>query len=583
MPRTYDTVKKTPFADDDLGTGIKGGTLRQQLTALWAAYAALKAAAGQGGTQPTALGIPANLRQTASTSSSVTFSWDAVANATGYRLRVNGSTLYMAGPATSYTVAGLAVDSPLSAEVQALGDGVSYSASVYSATATGRTGKLLLLLGDDDSEAAYYYLADGTWVKPSPAFTGPPTTQQFLGKIAAVCTNPGFKFINNAYPGFNLLDATTDGPAPSNPAINVVENCRQVITANKASYDIEVAACFLENSFTASTLAEVKQQFDTYNSQRLAMGAKRIYWRLGVNRTGAYSDTKDGSYWPNLVAMRQYMRQQAAASNGTIVVLDEADGPNISGQNFPQNPQYCNQNDVVNGNSMNAHFSEYAVTEQANQYLKKLGNYGYTFSGPATAVGTGGVTAPTTGQISQTTTTLVYKPQPPHPEFATVGADGVLTHKTDEGWDCGTPTNELIPQPQPGETVYIRADTIEVSDPQGVLFYLASTYTQNGLANVFGGIYADKDYCRGYGYVSPTKVDFSGEFGSPTLVNGVSTYSGLYLAVEPTRITAYYGGKRLAYWDNPPFPGLVAVQLSRRGASMRSLTLTAHTHQASTY
>lgn len=88
----------------------------------------------QAATTPvTKLDPPANLHQTAGTTSSVTMAWDAVDNATGYRLKVNGGTTYMPGTDTSYTITGLAAGSTPSIQVQALyGGSGPYSNSDYS-------------------------------------------------------------------------------------------------------------------------------------------------------------------------------------------------------------------------------------------------------------------------------------------------------------------------------------------------------------------------------------------------------------------------------------------------------------------
>jgi lysophospholipase L1-like esterase len=64
--------------------------------------------------------------------------WNKPANSGDFRLRLNGSTLYMPGAALTYTITGLAPDTDSSVEVQALTNG-NYAQSAYSAAVTART------------------------------------------------------------------------------------------------------------------------------------------------------------------------------------------------------------------------------------------------------------------------------------------------------------------------------------------------------------------------------------------------------------------------------------------------------------
>jgi hypothetical protein len=107
---------------------------------------------------------PTNLRQTTSTTTSVTMAWDTVPNATGYRLMVNGGTTYMPGTATTYTLTGLTAGSTSTVQVQALYSGTgSYTSSDYSdsvnavaAQAAGTAYNFTLLIpASGASQAAY--------------------------------------------------------------------------------------------------------------------------------------------------------------------------------------------------------------------------------------------------------------------------------------------------------------------------------------------------------------------------------------------------------------------------------------------
>jgi hypothetical protein len=94
---------------------------------------------GGGGTTPTQLSAPANLRQTGSTTTSNTLAWGAIAGATGYRLRDKTTGATYTTTSLGYTENGLTAASPYSYDVQALGNGTTTSNSAYSAAITATT------------------------------------------------------------------------------------------------------------------------------------------------------------------------------------------------------------------------------------------------------------------------------------------------------------------------------------------------------------------------------------------------------------------------------------------------------------
>lgn len=78
----------------------------------------------------TPLNAPENLSCTAQTANSLTFSWDAVANATGYKVSVDGGSTYGATQTeTTYTWTGLSATTTKTLYVKAIGDGTSYTDS----------------------------------------------------------------------------------------------------------------------------------------------------------------------------------------------------------------------------------------------------------------------------------------------------------------------------------------------------------------------------------------------------------------------------------------------------------------------
>ena len=88
------------------------------------------------------LATPASARETAKTETTVTVAWDAVPDASGYRLAWKNSTdsayAYVALDAatTSYKLTGLNSDATYDWKVQTIGDGVDYVDSAYTASRT---------------------------------------------------------------------------------------------------------------------------------------------------------------------------------------------------------------------------------------------------------------------------------------------------------------------------------------------------------------------------------------------------------------------------------------------------------------
>lgn len=91
--------------------------------------------------QPTKLSAPTNLTCTDQTSNSLTFTWTAVENASGYKVSVDGGETYGASiDATSYTWDGLDSETAYTLYLKAIGDNDAYLDSEAIST-TGTTSK----------------------------------------------------------------------------------------------------------------------------------------------------------------------------------------------------------------------------------------------------------------------------------------------------------------------------------------------------------------------------------------------------------------------------------------------------------
>lgn len=90
--------------------------------------------AGGGNTpQPTVLSVPSNLQSSSVTATGATLSWNAVANASSYTVKI-GETEYSNVTTNSYTATGLTAETQYSWTVKAVGDGTNYTTSAYAST-----------------------------------------------------------------------------------------------------------------------------------------------------------------------------------------------------------------------------------------------------------------------------------------------------------------------------------------------------------------------------------------------------------------------------------------------------------------
>lgn len=106
------------------------------------------------------LTAPKNLSCTKQTANSLTFSWDAVANATGYQVSKDGGNTYGATQSeTSYTWTGLSATTTKTLYVKAIGDGISYTDS-EAASASGTT---TAASPGEEEKSEKIVLANGTY------------------------------------------------------------------------------------------------------------------------------------------------------------------------------------------------------------------------------------------------------------------------------------------------------------------------------------------------------------------------------------------------------------------------------------
>ena len=94
----------------------------------------------EGGSEPVKLATP-SVSCTAKTETSLTFSWDAVANASGYQVSTDGGITYGdTQPETTYTWEGLTASTSYTLYVKAIGDGTNYTDSNPASAEDTTTG-----------------------------------------------------------------------------------------------------------------------------------------------------------------------------------------------------------------------------------------------------------------------------------------------------------------------------------------------------------------------------------------------------------------------------------------------------------
>ncbi|MGM9787360.1 MAG: fibronectin type III domain-containing protein, partial [Candidatus Cryptobacteroides sp.] len=161
----------------------------------------------EGGSDPVKLDAPF-VSCTAQTENSLTFTWEAVANASGYQVSLDGGTSYEATQTeTSYTWSGLSAETSYTLYVKAVGDGSSYTdsnAAYAEGTTTASSG------GEGGETKAWKLVTDAS-------------TLAFGDQLIIVSTSKGFAAgaISSAVMG-NVTVTITDNVISSLPSDVVV-------------------------------------------------------------------------------------------------------------------------------------------------------------------------------------------------------------------------------------------------------------------------------------------------------------------------------------------------------------------------
>ena len=156
-------VETTSAVDEDLDPAT---TYRYQIQAVPAEGRPSAWSAPALSVTTAALGTPANLRVTGQTTTTVSLAWDAVAEAEGYELRRDGSTVIAAGGVTSYTDESLTTDTAYAYEARAFRGSAR---SAWSPAVPARTGAGVMPPENLEAEATSAFSVEVSWDAASDA------------------------------------------------------------------------------------------------------------------------------------------------------------------------------------------------------------------------------------------------------------------------------------------------------------------------------------------------------------------------------------------------------------------------------
>jgi hypothetical protein len=320
---------------------------------------------------PTKLDYPANLRQTGNTTSSVTVAYDAVPNATGYRLLVNGGTTYMPGTALSYQITGLASGSTPNVQVQALYSGSgNYANSDYSpavqVTVAANTGTDFMLAYTGDSILSEDYGTPSTPTLITQNYTGTASFKGVAGnwahsgdtirnqinaiKAAPPTINPNvdtFFYVEPAVNdcGFGSLGSNSDDSILAAMQSDLLELHNLLRSYGSRCYTIATtmiaAGILVGQNYDANVEAKrfrLIQKMNTWSrtNYRTVLGAECLVDRMSDRIFDQLSDTTNTTYYQDHVHPTQAGRNlvegplgirgvDAARAHQHIIIIGDRD------------------------------------------------------------------------------------------------------------------------------------------------------------------------------------------------------------------------------------------------------------------
>lgn len=237
---SYTVANLTPDTDYEVDVIAYSGSILSP----WAGRETMTTDAPPAPPPPATLDVPGNFRITATTETTVTIAWSAVANAIGYTVGIalastpNSVTTTNAGTALSYTFTGLTAGTSYQVKVRAYNDTIqSAFTTVLAATTTAAptglvapTNLRVLAVTSSSIQFAWNAVAGATDYraaispKSNPSATtysdtGGATSKTFTGLAANTVYQVDVLAFNSTQlsPWAGRLDATTSGSAPVPP------------------------------------------------------------------------------------------------------------------------------------------------------------------------------------------------------------------------------------------------------------------------------------------------------------------------------------------------------------------------------
>lgn len=254
---TVGTVSGTGTSSGEIVIKFNAGSRALYIKSISVTYAA--SGSSEGGSDPVKLATP-SVSCNAKTANSLTFSWEAVANASDYQVSTDGGTTYSSTQnATSYTWTGLSASTSYTLYVKAIGDGTNYTDS-DAASAEDKT-----TAGSGSGEESKVYLSEDfasltTWGTSS---------KSSFDLTSGTWTASGSVYEQNGC--IKIGSRTNAANSITTPALSNISGTADVILTFKAvSSDSGYTMSVVANN--AGTVGELSPSSITLNSTAINSG-----------------------------------------------------------------------------------------------------------------------------------------------------------------------------------------------------------------------------------------------------------------------------------------------------------------------
>ena len=225
------------------------------------------------------LTAPENLSCTAQTANSLTFSWDAVANATGYKVSVDGGSTYGATQTeTTYTWTGLSATTTKTLYVKAIGDGTSYSDS----DAVSASGTTTAASTDEEGKSEKIVLGNGKYsgTGATGIITWSGTSCSFVQTKENSTTSVNSSYVSAPrWYGGNKVTFTANTGYTITKVVVVCTSNSNATTLGESTYSTGASASVSESTVTITTSGD----FDVTLKAQSRISSVTVYYTESAN------------------------------------------------------------------------------------------------------------------------------------------------------------------------------------------------------------------------------------------------------------------------------------------------------------